>query len=165
MRFAPVSEEEAARLWAKGEYDALVTLAVEKQSKKGNDMFELSLTVYDGEKELKLRDWLMPDYPAKLQAFCKSASLWDEYQAGELVAGILTEANVRVKLGIEEAKDEYPPKNKVVGYVKRKTAAEKMAEQSAPANPAKLIGVAPKQQNQPTRADMAKAPEPDEIPF
>jgi hypothetical protein len=123
-------------------------------------MFELSLIAYDGEKELKLRDWLMPDYPAKLQAFCKSAGLWDEYQAGELSADVLTEANVRVKIGVEGATDDYPPKNKVTGYVKRKTAVEKASE-AAP----KPSGVPPKQQRQPTREDMTKAPTPDEIPF
>jgi hypothetical protein len=160
MRFAPVSEEEAARLWPKGEYDALVTLAVEKQSKKGNDMFELSLTVYDGEKETKLKDWLMPDFPAKLQAFCKSGGFWDEYMAGELSAHLITEANVRVKLGVQEGDDEYPPRNKVVGYVKRKTAIEKAAESKAAPQ-----GVPPKQQRQPTRQDPTKPPTPDEIPF
>jgi len=160
MKFAPVSEEEAAKLWPKGEYDALVTLAVEKKSKKDNDMFELSLTVYDGDKELKVRDWLMPDFPAKLQAFCKSGGFWDEYQAGELAGHLITEANVRVKLGVQDATDEYPPKNKVVAYVARKSAKEKAAEASK-----ELPGVPPKQQRQATLDDPKKAPTDDEIPF
>lgn len=161
MRFSPVSEEEAADMWPKGEYDALVTLAVEKKSKKDNDMFELSLTVYDGEREKKLKDWLMPDYPAKLQAFCKSGGFWDEYQAGELTAHLITEANVRVKLGNEKPSDEYPtPRNKVIGYVPRKTAKEKAAEAAK-----SLLGVPPQQQKQVTRKDPTKPPEPGEIPF
>jgi hypothetical protein len=85
MRFTPVSEEQAAGVWPKGEYDALVTEAVEKTSKSSNNpMIELTVLVYGPEgKEKSIRDWLVSTDggQAKIQRFCKSAGLWDMYQA------------------------------------------------------------------------------------
>lgn len=176
MRFDPVSEEEAqsANLFPKGEYDAVVESSVEKTSKaKGNEMIELVLLVYGPEgKERRLKDWLVATDggQAKIQRFCKSADLWNEYQAGELTAYLCDGANVRVKLGTEEGKDGYPPKNKVADYLPRQAAAEKAKE--APQKPAtplrgKSEGVSPEQQKRAGagRADPTKPPTEDQIPF
>jgi hypothetical protein len=175
MRFNPVSEEEAqkANLFPKGDYDAVVESSIEKVSKTNNEMIELVLLVYGPEgKERRLKDWLVATDggQAKIQRFCKSADLWDEYQAGELTAYLCDGANVRVKLGTEPGKDGYPPKNKVADYLPRKTAAEKAAEASPrPATPlrGKTEGVSAQQQHAAGtgRADPTKPPTEDEIPF
>lgn len=163
MRFTPVSEETAAGVWPKGEYDALVTEAIEKTSKSsGNPMIELTLTVYgQGGEEKSLRDWLVSTDggQAKIQRFCKSAGLWDMYQAGELSADSCKDANIRVKLGADDGGDEYPPKNTVRDYMP-KTVAPK-----PPAAP--LLGVSPTQRSAAGtgRADPTKPPTDSEIPF
>lgn len=158
MRFAPVSEETAAGCFPKGEYDASVKSAIEKTSKAGNPMIEVTLTVYgDGGAETEVRDWLLStdNGQRKLQAFCKSADLWQTYQAGELSADSCTGINVKVKLGTE-TDDTYGPRNVVKGYVPR----------NAPEKPAgTLEGVPRSQQKIPTRPDMTKPPTDADCPF
>lgn len=157
MRFTPVSEEEASGVWPKGEYDAVVKSAEDKVSRSsGNQMIELTLNVY-GEfgQERLVRDWLVATDggQAKIQQFCKSAGLWDLYQTGELTDRSCVDQNVRVKLGIEEGRDGYPPQNKVAGYLPRKVAA--------PAPAPELVGVDPALRR---AANAAGVPD-DDIPF
>lgn len=157
-----MSEEDAAaiNLLPKGEYDAVVKTAVEKVSKaSGNDMIELDLTVYGSQGEQKLvRDWLVSTDggQAKLQRFCKSADLWETYQAGEICADSLRDASVRVKVVIEEGKDGFQAKNKIADYLPRKL----------PVNPqTELRGVSPSQRNAGLAATPPGPPNPDDIPF
>jgi hypothetical protein len=161
MRFTPVSEEQASGVWAKGQYDATVLSAVEKTSKTGNPMIELAMTVYDGEKQMKVRDYLVATDggQGKIQRFCKSAGLWDLYQSGELSADSCGEAGVRVKLGIEDGSDDYPPKNKVVDYMPRTKAPVKPASdlQGVPATQTRAAGTG--------RKDPSAPPTGDDIPF
>src|SRR5262245_2615995 len=123
MRFTPMSEEEA-RCLPKGEYEAVVSKALDKVSKSsGNEMIELDLTVYGpGGKEKLVRDWLVATDggQAKIQRFCKAAGQWDAYQAGEVSSHTCLDAHVRVKLGIDEGDGEYPPKNVVKDYLPAK---------------------------------------------
>lgn len=161
MRFTPVSEETAAGVWPKGEYDALVTEAVEKTSKKDNPMIELTLTVYGPEgKEKSIRDWLVSTDggQAKIQRFCKSAGLWEMYQAGELSSDSCKDANVVVKLGCDDGDDEYPPRNNIRDY---------MPKTLAPKPEPELVGVSSSQRERAGtgRADPTKPPTGDDIPF
>lgn len=163
MRFSPVSEEDAAGCLPKGEYDAVVATATEKTSKAGNPMIEVELTVYgQGGAEIKVRDWLIGNESGqrKIQRFCKSADLWETYQAGELCADSCIGLNVSVKLGVQDS-EEYGPQNRVSDYVPRKAV-------SSPAKPPeKLDGVAPEQRAKAGtgRKDPAKPPGGDDIPF
>jgi hypothetical protein len=162
MRFTPVSEEQAAGVWPKGEYDALVTEAVEKTSKSSNNpMIELTVLVYGPEgKEKSIRDWLVSTDggQAKIQRFCKSAGLWDMYQAGELSAEACKDVTVKVKLGADEGDDEYPPRNNIRDYMPKGVVVKPVLAESA------LQGV-PASQRVPARADMTKPPTGDDIPF
>jgi hypothetical protein len=166
MRFAPVSEEQAAGVWPKGEYDALVTEAVEKTSKKDNPMIELTLTVYGPEgKEKSIRDWLVATDggQAKIQRFCKSAGIWDLYQAGEISAESCKDANVVVKLGADDGDDEYPPRNNIRDYMPKSLAPKGVTQKAT----GELAGVSPSQRSNAGtgRADPAKPPTTDDIPF
>ena len=147
----------------KGEYDAVIKSAVEKNSKKGNPMIEATFTVFgEGGTEVEIRDWLLSGDMGqrKLQRFCKSADLWDTYQAGELCADSCTDLNVRVKVIIEES-DEYGPRNKIADYVPRKAAVTpeptKAALQGVPAEQRARGGSG--------RKDPTAPPTGDDIPF
>lgn len=102
-----------------GTYDAVVKRAIEKESASGNDMIELILTVYgsDGTRS-DVFDYLVfaKSVLYKVKHFCESAGL--NFESGNLDASDCEEANVRVKLKIEES-DKYPPKNSVADYVPR----------------------------------------------
>ena len=156
MRFTPTSEEDAAGCLPKGEYDAVVSTAVETTSKAGNDMIAIELTVYgQGGRTVNVKDWLLSNGQRKLQGFCKSAGLWDIYQAGELTAAGCLNRNVTVSLKIEDG--DYGPQNKVAYY-----------KSSKPEEPAAAMhGVSPQQQRAAGtgRADPTKPPTDAEIPF
>lgn len=164
MRFAPVSEETAAGCFPKGEYEAVVKNAVEKTSKSsGNPMIEVELTVYGPDSaEVDIKDWLVSSDGGqrKIQRFCRSADIWATYEAGELCGDSCIGLNVTVKLKIEDDED-YGPKNKVADYMPRKAAGA--AEKPA----GNLQGVSPSQRSNagPGRADPAKPPTGDDIPF
>lgn len=153
MRFPPKTRQELAEqfLIPKGTYDALVESAEEKKSKAGNDMNELVVRVYNGEQEVLIKDWILPE-TVKLFNFCEAAGLMETYNAGELAPqGCL--GNVAVKVDVEDAKGDFPPKNKIAGYVKRQLA-------SSPSG-----GTIPgADRNQFSRAQAA-APPGDDIPF
>lgn len=129
-----MSEEDAAaiNLMPKGEYDAVVKVAVEKTSKaSGNEMIELDLTVYGpGGEQKTVRDWLVftDTGHAKIQRFCKSADLWDIYQAGEICADSLRDASVRVKIVVKEGQDGFQASNKVADYLPRKLPVNPQAD-------------------------------------
>jgi uncharacterized protein DUF669 len=166
MRFTPVSEEDAAGCYPKGEYDALVANATEKTSKTGNPMIEVDLTVYGPNgQENNVRDWLVGTDGGqyKIQRFCKSADLWETYQAGELCADSCKELRVTVKLGIEEGDGQYPPRNKVMDYMPRKLSSAPSAGQpvAKPEPRKELPGVDPVQR----RAAVGAAAPGDDIPF
>lgn len=134
MRFTPKTEEEAAaaNLLPKGDYDAVVRTAVDKVSKtSGNDMIELELVVYGPSGEQKLiRDYLVATDggQAKIQRFCRSAGMWDAYQAGELYADGMKDASVRVKVKVEAAKGDFGPKNGIADYLPRKLPVNPQAD-------------------------------------
>lgn len=158
MRFTPQTEEEAAGCLPKGEYDAVVATAVEKQSRAGNDMIEMDLTVYGpAGVETTVRDWLLSTDSGqrKLQGFCKSAGLWDIYMAGELTAAGCINRNVTVSIKVEDG--DYGPQNKVAYYKSNKLV------ESEPV----MTGVDPKQQRAAGtgRADPRQPPTEDQIPF
>lgn len=169
MRFSPVSEDQASRVWPKGEYDATVEAAIETTSKSsGNDMLEVHLKVYgQNGKEQKLRDYLVHTEGGayKFQRFCKSAGQWDAYQAGEITGATFQNANVTVKLGEEKGTDDFPPRNKVLDYMP--TKLDTPAPKATRKPPGELAGVSSQQQRSagPGRPDPSKPPTEDEIPF
>ena len=123
MKFAPKTEEEIRKeqekrgAWPPGIYDAEVTSAVDKISKSGNDMIELTLQVYhpDDGATRQVFDWLVEAMAFKLRHFCEATGLSAAYDAGSLEAWQLEGKSVKVKLGID-AKAEIK-RNKVMDYV------------------------------------------------
>lgn len=123
MKFAPKTEDEIRKeqekrgAWPPGIYDAEITSAVEKLSKAGNDMIEMTLQVYhpDDGATRQVFDWLLEAMAYKLRHCCEAAGLSDAYNAGSLEAWQLEGKSVKVKLGID-AKSEIK-RNKVLDYV------------------------------------------------
>lgn len=123
MKFAPKTEEELRAeaekrgAWPPGIYDADITSAVEKLSKAGNDMIELTLQIYHPEDGAtrQVFDWLLEAMAYKLRHCCEAAGLSDAYNAGSLEAYQLEGKSVKVKLGID-TKAEIK-RNRIIDYV------------------------------------------------
>jgi hypothetical protein len=123
MRTTPRSDSEArlasSRTLVKaGWHPARITEAVEKPSRRGNEMIELTVVVRDaGGNERELRDWLTDsDMGAeKLRNCCKAVGVIDRYEVGEISQEDFPGHDVEVKLGIEK-KRGFPDRNVIEDY-------------------------------------------------
>jgi hypothetical protein len=117
------TEDEAKRvsrrtLLRAGWHDARITEAVEKPSKRGNDMIELTVVVPDADgTERQLRDWLTDSDmgAAKLRSCCQAVDALDRYEAGEISQADFPGNDVRVKIEIEKRRG-YPDQNRIEEY-------------------------------------------------
>jgi len=105
-------------LLAAGEHAARITEAVEKPSKAGRDMIELTVIVpaADG-SERTLRDWLTDSSlgALKLRHAAEAVGALAKYEAGEIGQADFPGHDVRVKVSIEKRRG-YPDANRIDDY-------------------------------------------------
>ena len=123
MRLTPRTEADAQKaahrtLLRAGSYDARITEAVEKPSKRGNDMIELVVIVPDADgQERTLRDWLTDTTMGalKLRHAAEAVGALSRYEAGEIDQSDFPGHVVRVKISIEKRRG-YPDANRIEDY-------------------------------------------------
>ncbi len=127
--------EERFNLLKEGEYDALVTASSDTQSKTGNPMMDMTVSVYDDNgKAHDVRDFLVftKQMMWKIVHFADSAGLLKEYESGKLCSEVAINQRIRVKITVEPGNEisedklkgkplgsRYPDKNKIEDYIKR----------------------------------------------
>src|ERR1700739_2856565 len=135
MRVEPKTETEvaAAGLFAKGKYPFEVLEAAEGQSKAGNDMIEMKVAIYDGDKKRNVFDYLvsMDSMAYKIRHFADAVGMLKDYEAGNLDADKLIGCSGECLVDIDPEKNGYPAKNVIKDYVKSSDKAGVSA--SAPA--------------------------------
>lgn len=105
-------------VWPEGEYQYTVVTAKETQSKKGNDMIEMQLCVFnDGEGQINLKTYLLEAMPKLLKHFCASHGLTAEYEKGELAAETCVGKSGWLLLGVQPAEGNFPEKNFVDDFL------------------------------------------------
>lgn len=117
MEFNPKDADTAGCL-EPGVYDFTVKKAEDTQSKSGNEMVALWLTVMrDDGVAVEVRDWLLPNDRGiiKIKKFCESVGLADRFAAGQFSADDCNGRSGFVRLKIEQD-DDYGPQNRVAGY-------------------------------------------------
>ena len=139
FHYEVLSEQEAMaerfQLLKEGEYDAVITASSDAQSKTGNPMMDMTVSVYDENgKEHDVRDFLVftKGMMWKIVHFADSSGLVKEYESGSLCSEAAIGKRVRVKITVEEGSEipqdklkgkalgsKYPDKNKVEDYVKK----------------------------------------------
>lgn len=144
MKFEPKTEKQIAdeRLLPDGEYDVEIVGAVEKTSKKGNQMLEISVRVFGDSRVLVIRDYLLENQQEKLLNLCTACGIPEKYHAGELEPSDLQGLSCRAKIKVEPPKDGYDASNRIKSYVKPKgleqrkavAAAQKLVAEAATAN-------------------------------
>ena len=160
MKFTPKTEKELKAenerllLPARKEpYPATVTKAVNKVSKSGNEMIEITLAVYADDGSLRIvTDYLMEAMAHKLFHFAEATGNMDAYGEGTLSENDCDGREVFVKIGIDPAKGDYSAKNVVKDYFSKQSEARHAAAKS---------------EKMPERppADTALDTEKDDIPF
>jgi hypothetical protein len=99
-----------------GDYDFTVREAVEKKSKAGNDMIQLDMDVFVGDRERPMKDWLMEATAFKLRHFCYATGLGPKYDAGTLTAQDCVGKSGKVKI-VQKANGDYGLQNSVKDYL------------------------------------------------
>jgi hypothetical protein len=136
MRFTPKTEEELAMdgLLPEGVYDFEVIEAQNKVSKKGNEMIELKLKVYDQNGGFRfIMDYLLESFLPKLLSFAKATGTRAAYDSGEYTSYNCLNTAGKVQIKIVPA-GEYPAKNEVKMYGEKSIGAGKAASEPAPAS-------------------------------
>lgn len=163
MKFEPKTKEQFNNerlIPAKTICEAEVSQAEEKTSKANNPMIAISLKVFHGATAVFVNDWLVAG-SQKLLNFCDLAGLADSYMAGEVTAELVKGRTVHVKVGVDEAKDGYPARNKIVDYVLPKKPQGEPVAEPADKGSAKGMGVPDSKR----KAAMAGSNPDDDVPF
>lgn len=127
--------QERFQLLKEGEYDAVITASSDSQSKTGNPMMDMTVSVYDENgKAHDVRDFLVftSKMMWKVVHFADSAGCLQGYEDGKLCSEMAIGKRVRVKINIEEGGEipqdklkgkslgsKYPDKNKIEDYIKK----------------------------------------------
>lgn len=136
MKFTPKTEREIAEegLIPSGTVcDFEVLEAEDTTSKAGNDMIALKLRVWrpNGSTTM-MRDWLLPNFPAKLLAFAKATGMEDAYHAGAFSADDLIGKAGKLKVTVENS-DQYGAQNRPGFYVAAGKAEQPASRSAQPA--------------------------------
>lgn len=130
MRYTPKSEKEIAeeRLLPEGEYPYQISGAIEKTSKSGNDMIELTVRVFKPDGSFVLvTDYLLESLAYKLRHAAVACGLEKIYDAGTLTADNFIGKEGMLKLGIQKDKNgQYPDRNSVKDYIVPKDGEAKV---------------------------------------
>ena len=128
-KYTPLNREELEAKndfepLAPGRYDFQVHKATEKTSSSGNDMIELILDVYAGDRTYKVWDYLTFTVKSQYKPwnFCKAVGLEKDFETGELTAfqceGRSGEVNIAIqKAGVGKDGKDHPEKNIVRAYI------------------------------------------------
>ncbi len=122
MQFEPKSREALAEgsLIPKGKYDCECVKAEETRSKKGNDMLVLSLKVWMEDGAVRyLTDYIVPNTDmglARLLSWCDATGLFEQYQAGDLDAGMCQGKACLVSVNQQKDKQSGELRNNVREY-------------------------------------------------
>jgi hypothetical protein len=123
MRLTPRNEDDAKRLAKRtllpiGWHEGRITEAVEKRSKRGNDMIEITVMVpaEDG-SERTIRDWFTdsPLGALKFRHAAEAVGALAKYDAGEIGATDFPGHDLKVKLTVQKRRG-YPDANAVEDY-------------------------------------------------
>lgn len=138
--------EDASSAWPEGEYDASLEAVTDGVSKSSGDQMQTwALRVYHSDgRDMMVKDYIVRATVFKIASLAKAIGKESEFKAKRFQAGDNIGASVRVKLKIDEGKDGYPDKNKIVSYLPYRTA-----EKPAPARTAAPVPAASKDEDAP----------------
>ncbi len=122
LTIKPLSESEAAKaakpsLWC-GWFPAQFTEATETESKRGNAMIAVTLTVFNGADERTFQDWFTASerHAARLRHACEAVGELAKYEAGAIAAEDFPGHTVLARLEIEKGRAGFPARSVIVDY-------------------------------------------------
>lgn len=118
MHFTPKTKEELQNeaairaMFPAGRYAFEVHESSDGKGKEsGKEYVKLRLTVFVGDEERTVYDYLTEAMPEKMHSFCEATGLMAEYTAGDLSAEDCAGKQGFVYIAQQKAKNGYPAKN------------------------------------------------------
>jgi len=137
MQFKSKTEQQIQEesLIPAGDYDFTVQEAADKKSKAGNDMIQLDMDIYVGDKARPMKDWLMEQMAYKLRHFCYAVGIGAKYEAGTLSAQDCVGKSGKVRI-VQKQNRDYGLQNSVKDYVVSPVREPGMSTEPRPIRPA-----------------------------
>jgi hypothetical protein len=108
--------KDAVMVWPAGDYPACLVACVEKQSKAGNDMYEMVFSVFNGESERRIIDYIVfPTFVWKLKRLAKALGHLDRFEADTFDPRSHMDANLVVELDVR-TQEGFDDKNTIRSY-------------------------------------------------
>lgn len=124
--------KDAVRTWDEGEYDAVLSHVEEKQSKAGNDMYELVFTCYDGDEERVIRDYVViPKFVWKLKRLAQAFGVEKTFDDGKFNPEDFIGHGLRVALVVRK-QEGYDEQNQITKYMPKDSSKGAVKNASAP---------------------------------
>jgi hypothetical protein len=118
----PLSDSEAVKaakplLW-RGWFPAQFIEATETESKRGNAMIAVVLTVFNDTEEREFRDWYTASErnAARLRHACEAVGEVAKYEAGAIAAEDFPGHAVQVQLEVEKGRAGFPARSVIIDY-------------------------------------------------
>jgi hypothetical protein len=118
----PLSDSDAAKaakpsLW-RGWLPAQFIEATETESKRGNPMIAVVLTVFNGAEERTFKDWFTASerHAARVRHACEAVGELAKYEAGAIAAEDFPGQTVLVRLEVEKGHAGFPARSVIVDY-------------------------------------------------
>ena len=107
---------EAMECLPVGDYDAELTTVIEKTSKAGNPMLEVTWSIMHNGKVWPVRDYIVnPGTLYKLKGIARAWQMMQDFESGTFDLQEHVGAIIRVSLRVESS-DVYGDKNQIQGY-------------------------------------------------
>ena len=132
--------EDAKRCWKAGEYQGHIEDCEYGQSKNGNDMATVKVRVYDGDRSIVVRDWIVnhPDMLWKLKHLASACGREAEFKAGEFEPHYAVNEPMTVVLS-EDDDPKYGEQNRVSDYKPKASGAVTPKARDKPSVPDSTI--------------------------
>lgn len=122
---------DAVAVFPEGDYPAILHDVIEKTSKAGNDMYELTLQVYHGEREMQVKDYIViPSFLWKLKRIAQAFNAGDVFESGDFDPRKYVEKSLTVTLEVER-REGYDERNVVKRYAQRNGSAAPKVQDTA----------------------------------
>ncbi len=119
MRFNPDTKDKS-HLLPEGDYDFEIISADEKTSSNANDMMVLKLRAGSNGTSKIITDYILATNIRKVRSVAKSVDLLDLFQTGEILPEHFVGRRGRARLIVEKARNSFPDRNVVDGYLTQK---------------------------------------------
>jgi len=111
--------EDAVAVFPEGDYPAILHNVMEKTSKAGNDMYELIFRVFNGDREMQIKDYIViPSFVWKLKRIAQAYGAEEEFQAGDFNPRKWVEKSLTVSLEVEK-QEGFDERNVIKKYAPR----------------------------------------------